>query len=252
MSTTPQPSSRSFPIPALLIGLGVLLIIGYLAWQMTSAATDSAVPAAASTLELLPAPSEPTPAEPAEEPSPESAEPSESTPGPTASEPAPSTPTEEPFSGADDEALPGDAGGDAYSSEEAALEQLAGYARGYDAIIPKNSQWVVQLSSKYVGVSDPLLTAANGTHTFYATDIVAEFEQIAQSVTSVQVVLLDSRTYGKQQLIDGKNLWVTFGLSDYFTSEDDVLSWCAGEFPYLEGRERLNVCMPTRLRPPNG
>ena len=52
----------------------MLLIIGYLAWQMTSAATDSAVPAAASTLELLPAPSEPTPAEPAEEPSPESAE----------------------------------------------------------------------------------------------------------------------------------------------------------------------------------
>lgn len=246
MSTTPQPSSRSLPIPALLIGLGVLLIIGYMAWQMTSAATDSAVPAASSTLELLPEPSEPTLTETAAEPSAETTKPSESSPAPVTTSAAESTPAEETFSGDDGEV------GDAYSSEEAALEQLAGYARGYDAIIPKNSQWVAQLSSKYVGVSDPLLTAANGTHTFYATDIVAEFEQIAQSVTSVQVVLLDSRTYGKQQLIDGKNLWVTFGLSDYFTSEDDVLSWCAGEFPYLEGRERLNVCMPTRLKPPNG
>lgn len=237
MSTTPQPSSRSIPVPALLIGAGVLVIIGYIAWTMLGSNGSTAAEPAFTTPPPVVETEEPTPtAEPTE--SEMESEPIESSAPPvvveetTAVEVAPAEDTLDP--------------------EAAALDQLAAYANQFDSIIPKNGQWVAQLSSKYLGVSDPLLTAANGTHTFYATDILAEFEQIAQDVTSVQVVLMDSRDYGKQQLIDGKNLWVTFGLSDYFTSEDDVLAWCEEEFWYLEGRERLNVCMPGRLKPPNG
>lgn len=236
MSTTPQPSSRSIPVPALLIGLGVLVIIGYIAWTMLGSNGNTAEPAFTTPPPVVET-EEPTPTAEATVSETES-EPVESSAPPvvveetTPVEAAPTQPSVDP--------------------EAAALDQLSAHANHYDAIIPKNSQWVAQLSSKYIGVSDPMLTAANGTHTFYATDILAEFEQTAQTVTSVQVVLMDSRDYGKQQLIDGKNLWVTFGLSDYFTSEDDVLAWCEEEFWYLEGRERLNVCMPGRLKPPNG
>ena len=236
MSTTPQPSSRSIPVPALLIGLGVLVIIGYIAWTMLGSNGNTAEPAFTTPPPVVET-EKPTPTAEATVSETES-EPVESSAPPvvveetTPVEAAPTQPSVDP--------------------EAAALDQLSAHANHYDAIIPKNSQWVAQLSSKYIGVSDPMLTAANGTHTFYATDILAEFEQTAQTVTSVQVVLMDSRDYGKQQLIDGKNLWVTFGLSDYFTSEDDVLAWCEEEFWYLEGRERLNVCMPGRLKPPNG
>ncbi len=245
MSTSPQQSSRSLPVPALLIGLGVLLIIGYLAWTMLGSNGDTAMPAPSTDPPAIET-AEPTPTEEPDESEPESASVDASEAAPAkASETAAVTTTEP---SASPEEATREMG--AVDPETAALDQLTAYAEHYNAIIPKNSQWVAQLSSKYVGVSDPLLTAANGTHTFYASDIATEFEQIASNTTSVQVVLLDSRDFGTQQLIDGKNLWVTFGLSDAFTSEDDVLDWCAGEFPYLEGRERLNVCMPNRLRPP--
>lgn len=245
MTISQEPSSRGVPVPALLIGLGVLVIIGYLVFTMTGMGADSAVPAT-STTEALPfetaEPPTPTREEPSERVTEQ--EPVEEARETTAVETTVEETNEQP------DPLLESTDGDASLTEEAAVEQLANYAYGYNVNIPKQGQWVAQLSSKYIGVSDPLLTAANGTHTFYATDILAEFEQIARSVSGVQVVLLDSRDYGKQQLIDGKNLWVTFGLSDYFTSEDDVLAWCADEFSHLEGRERLNVCMPNKLNPP--
>jgi hypothetical protein len=34
--------------------------------------------------------------------------------------------------------------------------------------------WVVRAASKNVGITDPLQTAANGTHTIYAVDVLAE------------------------------------------------------------------------------
>ncbi|QXT63780.1 hypothetical protein [Tessaracoccus palaemonis] len=242
MITDPGPAPRRLPVPAILIGLGILVIVGYVVWQVIGGrAADSAAPGATSASPMpavTPVSATPVPSSsgaggtPMASPTPSATLSAESS---SSSDPPPSE--------GEDSSQP--------DPEKAALRQLKSYAKQYDAIVAKDDQWVAQLSSKYVGVSDPLLTAANGTHTFFALDILSEFEDIAQSVTSVQVVLLDSRDFGKQQLVDGKNLWITFGLSDSFTSEDDVLDWCADEFPQFEGRERLNVCMPRQLKEPN-
>lgn len=117
------------------------------------------------------------------------------------------------------------------------------------ASVAFEGQWVAQLASKYVGVRDPYQTAANGTHTFYAADILAESDALASRVSGARVVLLDSTTYGKHFSHDGEPLWVTMALSPGFASKDDVLAWCAGQFPELSGKALTNQCMPNRLNP---
>lgn len=134
-------------------------------------------------------------------------------------------------------------------SEAAALAELETLAAADLAAVPRSNQYVAQLASKHVGISDPRQTATNGTHTFYAIDILAEHRALRDRLASVQVVLLRSSEYGLRRTHDGQPYWVTMALSPDFGSGDEVRAWCRGAFPDLAGAELTNSCMVNRLAP---
>lgn len=134
-------------------------------------------------------------------------------------------------------------------AESAALAQLTSLASSDGARASKNGQWVAQLASKWVGVEDKRLTTASGSHVFYAADILAEHQRLRMQFTSYDVVLLDSRTYGKRLNRNGEAIWVTMVINQGFSGEDAVLSWCQRNYPGLSGKDLLNSCMPNRLNP---
>lgn len=132
---------------------------------------------------------------------------------------------------------------------EQALASLVEQAAADGARVAKNSQYMAQLSSKFVGVTDPMLTTATGSHTFMAEDIWAEYQSLKARVWDADVILLDSRTYGKRSSHNGEPIWVVTALSPSFTDEDSVKAWCAALYPGLAGEELTNSCMPNLLRP---
>ncbi|MEV6846202.1 hypothetical protein [Actinoplanes sp. NPDC051411] len=129
----------------------------------------------------------------------------------------------------------------------ASLEQT--YEQDRDTVT-FNGQYAAQIASKYPGIVDKLQTAADGTHTFQATDILAEYQQLStvHGSSDHPVVLLKSTDYGKRQRLDGHFLWVTFALGD-FPDAKSVHSWCDAQFASLSTTERDNQCAVRRLEP---
>jgi hypothetical protein len=107
--------------------------------------------------------------------------------------------------------------------------------------------WVAQLSSKYVGVNDPLQTTASGSHTFNAVDILAEYRRLSGRIPDATVIIADSRTFGKKVSYNGEPYWRTLALSPGFTSSAAVVSWCASTFPELTGEPLTNQCLPQQF-----
>jgi hypothetical protein len=100
-----------------------------------------------------------------------------------------------------------------------------------------------------VGIVDPYQNAENGSHTFYAQDILAEHSRLRQMFTGeTRVVLLLSTDYGRQQLYEGQPLWVTFALVPD-SSKQGVAAWCAAQFASLSAEALENQCAPRRLNP---
>lgn len=115
-----------------------------------------------------------------------------------------------------------------------------------------DGSWVAQLSSKAEGIVDPRLTAANGTHTFLAADILAEHRQLRSAgLPGVQVILVLSTDIGKRQLYEGRPLWLTFGLGA-FGDARAVTVWCAQRYPGLGGADLDNRCVARRFEAPRG
>jgi hypothetical protein len=129
----------------------------------------------------------------------------------------------------------------------AELERISDADRGRVTI---SGQYVAQLASKNPGITDPYQKAADGSHTFRATDILAEYQELSAGPGngSARIVLLKSTAYGKRQLYHGKPLYVTFALAG-FRGAQDVTDWCAHRFPRLSGDALTNQCAVRRLRP---
>jgi hypothetical protein len=129
----------------------------------------------------------------------------------------------------------------------ASLEQA--YEQDRDTV-SFNGQYAAQIASKYPGIVDKLQTAADGTHTFQATDILAEYQQLSTAHNSSEhpVILLKSSDYGKRQRLNGHFLWVTFAVGD-FPDAQSVHSWCDAQFASLSTTERENQCAVRRLEP---
>ncbi len=141
------------------------------------------------------------------------------------------------------------------SDAQLQAEALAQLRQLRDADLPGvtfDGQYVAQLASKSIGISDPLQIAANGTHRFYAADILAEHLKLRNGDNlGAPVVLLLSTDYGKRQLYHGNPLWVTFALGDFYSAAD-VQQWCEQRFPDLSGKYLSNQCAVRRLEPPRG
>jgi len=118
-------------------------------------------------------------------------------------------------------------------------------------LLPLDGQWAVQLASKAEGITDPLQVAANGTHTFHATDILAEHESFRSDPRFAgNVRLVKGSDFGEISSYNGKPFWITLLIGD-FSSSDDVESWCAAKFPELDPEQLANSCLPRTLDPPH-
>lgn len=134
--------------------------------------------------------------------------------------------------------------------ESQALAQLETVREQDLRTVRFTGQWVAQLASKSVGIVDPLQTASNGSHTFYAQDILAEHLALRQDYDrGAPVVLLLTTDYGERRTYRGEALWATFALGS-FGSAADARSWCSQRFPEHSGDALVNACAPRRLEPP--
>ena len=138
------------------------------------------------------------------------------------------------------------------SPEEAALTQLQTLRASSLGRLVLDDRWVAQVASKSVGITDPLQTAQNGTHTFYAVDILAESRAAVVSVADPSAVLvLQSVDFGKRSYAaDGQPYWVTV-VDLGFTSSDQVKAWCASTYASLTPEQLANACAARTLAPPH-
>lgn len=130
-----------------------------------------------------------------------------------------------------------------------ALAELEELRQQDVATVVPAGQFVAQIASKHPGIEDPLQTAADGSHTFQAGDILAEHQRLREAHGDAEhpIILLKSTDYGKRQLKDGQPLWVTFAVGD-FPDKQSVLDWCADQFSDLTGTELRNQCDARTLR----
>jgi hypothetical protein len=107
------------------------------------------------------------------------------------------------------------------------------------------------VASKSVGITDPLQTASNGSHTFYAVDILAESRAATSSVPDSSVLVLRSTDFGKRSYSgDGQAYWITV-VDVGFASDDQVDAWCASTYPTLTPEQLANACAARTLVPPH-
>lgn len=226
VTSQPQASTRSnSTLLWVMVGALVLVAVGSLAALIifgTGTSEQRAEPAAASSPPVEEQPVVERPAEPSESPadSPDSREGQSSAPEASAA---------------------------VVLDPEAEAELRLAELRAQALPLVTDGRWVAILAAKAPGMTDPLQVAANGTHTFYLFDILAEHEALRDRLPTSNVLALRRADFGLQ----GSDLWITVADPGGFSSADDVMAWCAIAFPELSGDELANQCLPQRLTPPH-
>jgi hypothetical protein len=137
------------------------------------------------------------------------------------------------------------------SPEDDALLQLAAARSDSLVDLVLDGRWVAQVASKSVGITDPLQTAQNGTHTFFAVDILAESRAAEAAAGSAPVLVLQSTDFGRISYgPNGEPFWITL-VDGGFADSDAVDAWCASTYPQLGPTELANACAPRTLTPPH-
>jgi len=140
---------------------------------------------------------------------------------------------------------------DTRTPEEQALDELAALRDQSRAGLVLDGRWVAQVASKSVGITDPMQTAQNGTHTFYAVDILAESEAARALAGSSRVLVLQGSDFGKISTgPGGQPFWVTL-VDGGFASSDAVDAWCAQTYAHLSPAELANTCAARTLTQPH-
>lgn len=116
-----------------------------------------------------------------------------------------------------------------------------------------DGRWVLQLASKYPGVTDPNQTTVAGSHTFELPDIEREHSDLRDLMAAdgVPVLLLRASDFGSSSSSRRNQLWVTLADPGGLSSQDAARSRCAELFPGRSGDALKNVCVPRRLNPPS-
>lgn len=139
------------------------------------------------------------------------------------------------------------------NSQAWALHALKTAATDGEARFAPDGQVVVQLSSKWVGITDPREIAEDGSHTFRATDILDLYRADLEQYGS-EIVLVRSTFFGKQLNYSkkpaGEPMWVVLDTRK-FSDMEDARSWCSEQFPNLSGNDLLNSCYPRIATPPH-
>ena len=136
------------------------------------------------------------------------------------------------------------------TAEQQALVALQQQRTTDAAAAVPDGQWVAKLASRYVGMEDPSSTSDAGNHTFVATDILAEHQQLRAGANfGAQILLVSSTDFGAKETAEGKPLWVTVATNG-FRSANRVNRWCERRFANLSQEQVAAVCSPIRLEKP--
>jgi hypothetical protein len=134
--------------------------------------------------------------------------------------------------------------------EAQALAQLNALRVASLPRLPHDGRWVAQVASKSVGITDPLQTAQNGSHTFYAADILAESQAAQQKVDDpTKVYVIWGTDFGKRsQASNGLPYWMTV-IDNGFAGSAAVKSWCASAYSSLTPQQLADTCVARQLTP---
>jgi len=217
----PPSPRRRYGAGALVATIATLFVIGVvgggsLGWA-TGPRPDRAPSSASEIPTPLPQPSSVAPAPTTPD--------NTSTPEPTPS-PTPTTLTEE-------------------EREQQALLQLREQAEEDIDSFPFDGRWAVQLSSKYVGSTDPFQTPASGGTKFKASDIWAEYTDLRERLEPRYTVSLIYRG-NKLGANTGRKFWYVF-VTDDFGSKEAGQAFCDEAFSGLPKAARDNQCWPRQL-----
>lgn len=231
VATEPAPApakpGRNGPLIAVIIALAVILVAGTggIFYLMSQGAL--ALPGTARRATAAPPAGAPTPITPTAPASTAAA-----TPRPTPTRTPTPTPTLDPR----EQALK--------QLNEARDESLQG--------LELDGRWILQVGSKYEGVTDQRETTASGSHIFMLPDIWATHESLANRFSDQgEVLLLQATDLGRQVKLPDVT-WVTLidpvgaPVMNYEAGE----ARCAALFPNLSGDDLENSCMPRQLKPP--
>jgi hypothetical protein len=140
----------------------------------------------------------------------------------------------------------------AQTAEQAALDRLKALRTDSLGRVTLDGRWVAQIASKSVGITDPLQTASNGTHTFYAVDILAESLAARSKVADPsEIYVLWGTDFGKRSAAaDGSPYWVTL-VDAGFDSSGAVQAWCHATYSSLSPEQLADTCVPRTLSPPH-
>jgi len=108
--------------------------------------------------------------------------------------------------------------------------------------------WLAQLSSKYVGVTDPLQAApVTGGSTYTARDIYAHYLQLKAQWTGASLILIDTRALAAPESAPGGGpKWRVYVADPTFASQSAADAWCASRLPQLSGETLRNFCQAQR------
>lgn len=133
-----------------------------------------------------------------------------------------------------------------------ALKELRAWRADSLASISLDGRWVLQLASKYPGVTDKTQVAASGGSKFSAADIEAQFRDIESDMTAQGITvyqLLDS-DFGTVHSERSGTIWTLLADPGGLADRDAATQACAALFPQLSGDALLNSCLPRRLTQP--
>lgn len=235
-SAPPEPR-RSPLVPALAAGLVAVLLGGAGIWFVTQSRNDPDPSAATDASDAAQASDAPTPDAPSADRA--------AAPAPTQvpAVPAPAQPYDLGAGRAPDAP---DAGAPANrpsgAPDRSGQEDLMRKRQHDSSSIRFGGRRVAMLASKWDGIVDPQQRAANGTRTFYYSDILAEHEDLGRRVGTVRLALA-SDLFSQP---GSRETWVTF-YDGAFSSDAAVRSWCAKTFPGLSGNALNNQCTPKQL-----
>lgn len=114
-----------------------------------------------------------------------------------------------------------------------------------------DGRWVLTLSSKYDGVTDPLQTTSSGSNVWSLPDIAEFNNQLVSDMASqgVPTLVLKATDFGRDTNRNAEEIWMTLADPGGLTSRAAADAWCEEHFPGQSGTELLNSCTPRQLRP---
>ena len=137
------------------------------------------------------------------------------------------------------------------SAPASAADQLADLRDESLGRLVTDDRWAVSLSAKQDGTRDERQLTGGGSHVFRLPDILELHRGIEVLYSGdASVYLLKAEDLGSTAGPEDDKIWMTIVDPGLLDSRDDAETWCAGQFPWLDGDDLSNACYPRQLTTP--